>query len=90
MDKWTPLRWRDASWTQPIHAATELVVISGDLVGYPDGGGIRAFTEAARARDSTRGCSGNHDDRSLFRAAFSSQPYAQAKNALNFSLAVGP
>ena len=69
----------------------ELVVISGDLVDTPTQEEYAHLQRLlAPLEIPLAAVPGNHDDRSLFRAAFPSQPYAQAKNALNFSLAVGP
>ena len=69
----------------------ELVVISGDLVDTPTEEEYAHLQRLlAPLEIPLAAVPGNHDDRSLFRAAFPSQPYAQAKNALNFSLAVGP
>jgi 3',5'-cyclic-AMP phosphodiesterase len=69
----------------------ELVVISGDLVDTPV---QEEYTHLRRLLAPLTvpiaAVPGNHDDRSLFRAAFPSQPYAQPDGALNLSVAVGP
>jgi len=69
----------------------QLVVISGDLADTP------AQEEYAHLRELLAplelpivAVPGNHDGRSLLRAAFPAQPYAQPTGALNFSLSVGP
>ncbi len=69
----------------------ELVVISGDLVDTPTEQEYAHLQRLlAPLEIPLAAVPGNHDERSLFRAAFPSQPYAQPKGALNLSLAVGP
>jgi 3',5'-cyclic AMP phosphodiesterase CpdA len=73
-----------------LESPPDLVVISGDLVDTP----LQAeydhlVTLLAPLALPFAAIPGNHDDRSLFRAAFPDQAYAPAAGALNMVHAVG-
>jgi 3',5'-cyclic-AMP phosphodiesterase len=71
--------------------APELVVISGDLADAPTAAEYDHLVELLAALQIPFvAVPGNHDDRSLLRAALPDQPYAQSKGAINLELAVGP
>jgi 3',5'-cyclic AMP phosphodiesterase CpdA len=69
----------------------QLVVISGDLVDTPTQEEYAHLQELLAPLElPIAAVPGNHDDRTLFRAALPAQPYAQPTGALDFALAVGP
>jgi len=69
----------------------QLVVVSGDLVDTPAGEEYEHLRRLlAPLQIPLAVVPGNHDDRTLLRAAFPDQPYAQATGALNLLLKIGP
>jgi len=69
----------------------DLVVITGDLVDRPSADAYGHLMELlAPLEIPLVATAGNHDDRSLMRAALARQPYATASGPLNLAVAAGP
>jgi Icc protein len=69
----------------------QLVVVSGDLVDTPTAEEYEYLRRLlAPLQTPLAVVPGNHDDRTLLRAAFPDQPYAPASDALNLARKVGP
>ena len=68
----------------------DLVVISGDLCDTPNADEYAHLKSLlAELKLPFVAVPGNHDDRTLFRAALPAQPYAQSGGALNITTAAG-
>jgi 3',5'-cyclic AMP phosphodiesterase CpdA len=68
----------------------ELVVVTGDLVDTPAAEEYEHLACLLAPLELPLAViPGNHDSRTLLRAAFPAQPYARADGALDFTLAVG-
>jgi 3',5'-cyclic AMP phosphodiesterase CpdA len=69
----------------------QLAVVSGDLVDTPAAEEYEHLEQLLAPLEIRLAViPGNHDSRTLLRAAFPAQPYARASGALDLSLAIGP